>query len=62
MLGGGGSTGLLFAISVTNTNLDLHVSTKVNTFRFAKWGLGASPQKPKIFKKKSNKMKASPLR
>ena len=35
---------------------------KVNTLRFPKGGLGASPQKPKIFVKKSNETKAFPLR
>ena len=47
-------------MSVINTNLDQHLSTKVNTFRYpVGGGLGGSQR---IFLKKSNEMKAFPLR
>ena len=41
-------------------NVDEHVSTKINTFRIYKRGLGASPPEAEEFFKKSNKMEAFP--
>ena len=51
----------LIAIFLSQINIDEHVSTKINTFRIYKGGLGeASPPRSrrKLKKKKSNKMEA----
>ena len=47
-------------IFLSHINLDEHVSTKINTFRIYKGGLGASPSEAEEIFKKSNKMEAFP--
>ena len=55
----------LIALFLSQTNPDKHLSTKVNTFRIFKGGLGGLPPPPppkqKEFFKKSIKMEAFPF-